>query len=120
MMSVFVRVSTLPGRLVLRSLGRRFESIAGMERLLTGLIDEMEAAQQEARYKIQYTLRQAEQEIQAEPRARNLDPAQREELAGRLLALSEQQMLDALGNVYKAVRVLHPRRHELPRQESTD
>ena len=120
MMSAFLRVSTLPGRLVLRGLGRRFDTFAGMERVMTGLLEEIEAAQQEARFKIGYTLRKAEQEIDSEPRAQHLDPVQREELAGRLLQLSEQQMLDALGNVYKAVRVLYPRQDHLPPREPID
>lgn len=114
LMSMMFRVSTLPGRMMLRGLGLRFERAAEADRRVTQLIEEIEAAQQQAFLKIQTKLRQADAEIEAEPRAAQLTPAQREQLADRLLQLSEEQLLEALANIYKALRVLAPRRRELP------
>lgn len=117
LVSAWVRLSTAPSRMLWRELARRVDAVGEADRQLQALVADWQLARQEALDRIGQTLAHAEFELRRELDVEELDALERDRAAQRYLSLSERQLLAALANGYKAVRVLMPREHTIIEHE---
>jgi hypothetical protein len=117
LVSAWFRLSTAPSRLLWRELARRVDAVAEADRQVQALVADWQLARREALDRIGQTLAHAEVELRRELNAEELNAVERDRAARRYLSLSERQLLGALANSYKAMRVLMPRERRIIEHE---